>query len=256
MIRLYNYPLSPCGEKVRFALLEKRLVFDETEIDLTVKQNLQPDFLAINPAGLVPVLRNGKDIVVESTVILEYLEDAFPEVPLRPASPADRAEMRIWTRQVDAILHPAWPSLAWPVLIRPRWLTKSPAEIEALIGAMPDAEKRARQRSMLAHGTDAPEYLASLDVLSHTLDRMESRLEKADWLAGKALSLADLAVLPYVFVADLFGLGKRMFGNRPACAGWYRRIGALPAFGGDLHNLYPSDRLAEVAAVARGLITA
>lgn len=256
MIRLYTYPLSPCAEKVRYVLLEKRLPFEEVVVDLAAKENLRAGFLAMNPAGLVPVLRNGKDVVVESTVILEYLEDSHPAHPLRPTCPADRARMRFWTGHVDEALHPAWPPFAWPVLIRPRWLEKTPAEVEALLAAMPDEKKRARQRSMLALGTAAPEYAASLAVLSDTLDLMESGLGKADWLAGASLSLADLAVLPYVFVADLFGLGDRMFTKRPAAAAWYRRIGARPAFGGDLRGLYPSARLDEIASVAGHLITA
>lgn len=256
MIRLYNYPLSPCGEKVRYVLLEKRLAFEEIMVDLTRKQNLEADFLAMNPSGLVPVLRDGDHDVTESTVINEYLEDAYPDHPLRPDTPADRATMRLWTKHVDEVLHPAWPPLAWPVLIRPRWMEKSAEEVEALLAAMPDARKRERQRSMLALGTDAPEYKASCRTLADTLDRMEAKLVSDSWLAGATLSLADLALLPYVFVADLFGLADWMFAARPACAGWYHRIGARPAFGGDLRGLYPVAQIEDVSSTARHLITA
>ena len=254
MIQLFNYPLSPCGEKVRYVLLEKHLVFEEVVIDLAVKQNLRPDFLAMNPSGLVPVLRDGDDIVVESSVINEYLEDAYPDRPLRPDTPAGRAAMRLWTKHVDEVLHPAWPAIAWPVLIRPRWKEKSAAEVEALLAAMPDGDKRQQQRSMLALGTDAPEYRTSRAILAATLDRIEATLERAPWLAGSTLSLADLAVLPYVFVADLFGLEHGMFADRPACADWYRRLAKRPAFGGGLRGLYPPALTEEVASVAGTLM--
>lgn len=256
MIRLYNYPLSPCGEKVRYALLEKRLAFEEVVVDLAMKQNLEAGFLAMNPSGLVPVLRDGDHLVTESTVINEYLEDAYPGHPLRPDAPAARAAMRLWTKHVDEVLHPAWPPLAWPVLIRPRWMQKSAAEIEALLAAMPDARKRERQRSMLALGTDAPEYKASCTTFAGTLDRMEAKLASEPWLAGATLSLADLALLPYVFVADLFGLADWMFVTRPACADWYNSIAARPAFGHDLRGLYPPARIEDVTSIAVHLITA
>jgi glutathione S-transferase len=225
-------------------------------VDLAMKQNLESDFLAMNPSGLVPVLREGDHVVTESSVINEYLEDAYPGRPLRPDTPAARAAMRLWTKHVDEVLHPAWPPLAWPVLIRPRWMKKSAAEIETLLAAMPDGRKRERQRSMLALGTDAPEYRASCMIFAGTLDRMEARLVSDSWLAGATLSLADLALLPYIFVADLFGLADWMFASRPACADWYQSIGARPALGDGLRGHYPPAQIEEVTSTAGHLITA
>ena len=253
MIELYNHPLSPCGEKVRFALLEKGLPFREVVVDLAEKENLRAEFLALNPRGLVPALRDGATVVVESSVINEYLDDAYPAPPLRPSRPGDRARMRVWTKLVDERLHPAWPALAWPVLIRPRWLGKSAGEVEAMLAAMPDPRKRERQRAMLALGTETPEYRASRGVLKDVLDEMERTLAADPWLAGEALSLADLSLLPYVFAAELFGLGPWMLEDRPRCAAWYRRLCDRPAFGGDLRRLYPSPWLERVEAGLRSL---
>ena len=67
-IEVYNYPLSPCGEKVRMALAEKELPFVDIDVDLGSKANLKPDFLRLNPRGLVPVLAHGGTVVADSTV--------------------------------------------------------------------------------------------------------------------------------------------------------------------------------------------
>ena len=82
-IEVYNYPLSPCGEKVRFALAEKSLPFLDRHVDLGSKENLGPDFRRLNPKGLVPVLLDDGVAVADSTVILEYIEDRWPQHPLR-----------------------------------------------------------------------------------------------------------------------------------------------------------------------------
>lgn len=250
MMRLFNYPLSPCGEKVRYVLLEKRLAFEEVVVDLAAKANLESAFLALNPSGLVPVLQDGTRLIRESSVINEYLEDAYPDPPLRPADPVDRATMRLWTKEVDEILHPVWPSIAWPVLIRPRWLEKSPAEIEAMLTAMPDSAKRERQRAMLESREEPPEYKAALAVFAARLDRVEAALGQNDWLAGETLSLADLSMLPYLFVGELVGFSDWMLGGRPGCTDWYRRLARRPAFADGLHSLYPSVELERIRSAA------
>ena len=103
-IELFSAKGVPYAQRVHLALLEKRLDFLHTEIDLANK----PDwFLVISPLGEVPVIRHEDRFVADSMVILEYLEEVFPNPPLRPADPAMRALMRFWIGFADEKLGPA-----------------------------------------------------------------------------------------------------------------------------------------------------
>ena len=93
MIELYHNWNSTCSLKVRIALAEKGLAWQGHHLDLKALQQLEPAFLELNPAGMVPVLVHDGAVINESMVINEYLDDAFPEVPLRPADPPSRARM-------------------------------------------------------------------------------------------------------------------------------------------------------------------
>ena len=153
-LRLYNYPLSPCGEKVRFALAEKGIAYEYRNVDLGAKENLTPRFLALSPNGYVPVLEVDGTPFVESTVINELIDENWPLPPLKPERPGDRAEMRLWTKLVDERLQPAWPGIAWPILVRPAWQAKSPQMVEDMLAKLPDPARRERQRRMYQEGID------------------------------------------------------------------------------------------------------
>ena len=96
MLELYHHNISVCAQKVRLALHEKGIDWEGHHIDLMKGEQTSPEYLAINPRGVTPTLVHDGNPVIESTIILEYLEDAFPELPLRPASALSRARMRVW----------------------------------------------------------------------------------------------------------------------------------------------------------------
>lgn len=249
-IEVYNYPLSPCGEKVRMALAEKELPFVDIDVDLGSKANLKPDFLRINPKGLVPVLAHGGTVVADSTVILEYIEDTWARNPLRPALPLDRARMRRWTKHVDEILHPAWPGIAWPILVRPKWLAKPPGDVEAMLAALIDPRRRERQRRLYEEGLAAADCQQSIAVLHATCSDMEEALAGSSWLASESYSLADVALLPYFVALEIFGL-EDLFRSHARVSDWYDRACARPCFKGHPRTMISAERLAEVAGYAR-----
>ncbi len=78
-LRLFNTARSPFGRKVRIILAEKDLAFEEVAVDL---QDRSPEFVAVSPLGKVPVLVDGETAIFDSTVVVEYLEDAFPTPPM------------------------------------------------------------------------------------------------------------------------------------------------------------------------------
>ena len=107
MLELYHYDRSTAAQKVRIALAEKCLEWESRIVNtkVGVREHLRPEYLRLNPRGLVPTLVHDGQPIPESQVILEYLEDAFPERPLRPRDLVERARMRLWTKRIDEGLH-------------------------------------------------------------------------------------------------------------------------------------------------------
>ena len=101
MLTLYHNNMSSCSQKVRLALAEKDLDWEGRHLDLRAGDTQTAEYLKLNPKGVVPTLDHDGRIVRESNVILEYLEDAFPDPSLRPADAHDKADMRLWMKRLD-----------------------------------------------------------------------------------------------------------------------------------------------------------
>ena len=117
MLELYHYEPGANSAKPMICLKEKGLDFVSHYIDLHAFEQHSPEYVAINPNGQVPALIHDGKIITESTVINEYLDDVFPEVPLRPADAYERAQMRIWSKFVDEYYCPALSLIGWHHMI-------------------------------------------------------------------------------------------------------------------------------------------
>jgi glutathione S-transferase len=230
MLELWHATHSTCSQKVRLCLAEKRLPWKSHFVDLRRFQHLEPEFLALNPAAMVPVLKDGGQVIRESLVINEYLDDAYPEPRLRPRGALERARMREWTLYVAE--EPTWavkvPS--FQKNIRPELAGKyGAAEIEAIAAKMPSRETAARWVTAVTQGFSQAEISASMERLARTLDRMEGTLAGGPWLAGEEYSLADVDMAPFVHRIASLGEGA-LIEARPGVADWYRRMRAREAF--------------------------
>jgi glutathione S-transferase len=230
MLELWHATHSTCSQKVRICLAEKRLPWKSHFVDLRRFQHLEPGFLELNPAAMVPVLRDGADVIRESLVINEYLDDAYPDPRLRPRGAAQRARMREWTLYIAE--EPTWavkvPS--FEKNIRPELSARlSGSEIEAIAARMPNRETAGRWVKAVKEGFSPAEIQASVERLARTLDRMERALDAGSWLAGEDYSLADVDMAP--FVHRIASLGEQaLIEARPRVADWYRRMRAREAF--------------------------
>lgn len=95
MIKLYDFKSSPNCQRVKVVLAEKNLPYEIVSIDLTKKEQKNPDYLKMNPYGKVPVLTDDSTELYESLIINEYLEEKYPNPPLMPKDPAKKAKGRI-----------------------------------------------------------------------------------------------------------------------------------------------------------------
>jgi glutathione S-transferase len=101
MLKLYAAAISPYVQKVKMVLFEKKLEFETETLDLLAQEQLEPEYLKLNPFHRVPLLRDGSAVLFESTAIGEYLEEKYPSPPLLPHDLVLRAEARAWEDASD-----------------------------------------------------------------------------------------------------------------------------------------------------------
>ncbi len=231
MIKLYTHPQSPCAQKVRIVLKEKELTWEPVHVDLPNKENLRPEYLKLNPLGVVPTLVHDDKPVIESSIICEFLDDLAPAPPLRPADPHLTAQMRFWMKHIDTKLHPSCGALQWPLVMRPGLMAKNEDEREALLAKIPEKPRRERQRRLVKMGLDAPDVADAVGVYRGTVIDMENALAGAGpWLLGVEFSLADCAMAPYFQTLVQFGWQALYADDCRHVAGWVDRMMSRPSY--------------------------
>lgn len=229
MLELYHNAISTCSQKVRLVLAHKNLEFESHEIDLLSGGQHDPEYVKLNPNHVVPTLVRDGEVFIESSLINEYLEDAFTEVPMLPADAAGRHAVRLWAKRLDEKVHPSTGVVTFAIGPRKALLQQPDEKREANINAIPDPARRALRRSVLEHGVQAPEFAGALAVMIDLLDRLQNALANDEWLGGSAFSLADAGVLPYVLRLDALAMTP-LIEARPKVADWYARVQGLPAY--------------------------
>jgi glutathione S-transferase len=232
-MELYHFPFSACSQKARPVLAEKGLDFVSHEVDIISGGNHDPAYIKPNPNHVVPTLVHDGRPLIESTLINQYLDEAFLDPPLLPADPLGRHRARLWAQRLDDKVRPAAAVVTFSVGPRNIVLQQPPELREANLAAIPDPVERAARRSVIEHGVDAPEFAGALRTMIGLLDQMEAALQgrPQGWLGGPSYGLADAAVLPYVLRLDHLGMTALVAEPaRPADADWYARSCARPSF--------------------------
>jgi glutathione S-transferase len=197
MISVYDHPLSPYGQKVKIALREKGVAFETVSPGGLGAGGAAGAFIEANPRAEVPTLVEGEVAVFDSTVILEYLEDAYPTPALLPASPADRARVRMIEEVMDTHFEP----INWG-LSELRWFKRATGEEAAKI------EAAAARQTAGFHAW------------------LERQLGEREWFNGAAFGWGDLAVVPFLN-------GSAGQGHPPPegskLAAWLARANARPS---------------------------
>lgn len=227
---LYNAPQSTCSQRVRFVLHAKGIPFEEHKLDLFTGDQLKPDYLAINPNGVVPTLLHDGVPIVDSAVIIEYLDELRPEPePLRPANLIDLAHLRSLMRFIDEVPTPAVRVPTYNIAFLPHYRDMSEADFAALAESKP--LRKDFLLSMGRSGFPERDMSAALDRLRRAVVRMDEVLAArgGPWLMGAQLTLADISLMPIVVRMDDINLG-RLWSDRPAIPRWLDRIRAHPAF--------------------------
>jgi glutathione S-transferase len=255
VIELYHHGSSVCAAKVRFVLGEKGISWEGHYIDILTGDQFSPAYLKLNPKAVVPTLVHDGRVIVESTVINEYLDDVFPDVALKPADAHRRADMRLWTKAVDEDLHPACAEVTFSSCHRHIIKRLPPDEYEAFLDSTPAQSVtprwHARKKELVALGFDAPGLAATYRLYDGYLGKMETTLAGQSWLAGDTFSLADIAMTPYVNRLDMLGMAPLWTRSRPRVADWFERIKGRPAFKPALLDWCPPDLTADLNTFGR-----
>jgi glutathione S-transferase len=229
MIELYHAEPASNSLKVLLCLEEKGLAFVNHFVDLWAFEQHEPEFLEINPDGQVPVLIHDGTVITESTVINEYLDQVFPEPPLRPADPPGCARMRVFTKYVDESLRPALSQISWQRMIHTITDELTPEQFAAKLARIPRDEKREKWRIAAAQGYTDEQLAGCRRTLREGIGKMEAALAQAPWLAGETYSLADIACFSMtVLMPARYGdfMNERM---SPGVMEWQARMMARPA---------------------------
>jgi glutathione S-transferase len=250
-LELYHHGSSACAAKVRLALAEKGLAWESRYVDILKGEQFRPEFLALNPKAVVPVLVHDGAVIVESTLICEYLDECFPANPLYPAAPLARARAREWTKAVDEELHPACSAITYVVSHRHTILRNGIGSFEEFVGDAPreGAAARLLKWQWIQLGLDAPGAADKIRLYEAYLQQMERSLSRSGWLAGERFTMADIAMAPYLNrLAALAMEGLWENGRLPRVADWFARVRARPTFEPAFLSWLPADLAREMRA--------
>ena len=250
MLTLYDGTTSVCAIKVRLTLAEKGLSWESRTLDLRRGDQFDAEYLKLNPGAVVPTLIDGPDVIIESSVIMQYLEDLAPTPTLLPTSPIDRARLRLWLKRIDDPTHPACGVLTHATAFRQSFLSKSAEEQKAHFEKMPDPARRARQQAVYRDGLDAPIVASAVHTYDKLLADMEAALENAPWLVGTSYSLADAAATPYITRIDNLGLLDVWAPTRPRVIDWFARIQERGSFKAAVTDYFTEKDAAQLAGIA------
>ena len=197
MLTLYDHPLSPYAQKVKIALREKGQTYEAMSPGGLGAGGAQGAFLAANPRAEVPTLVDGDTAVFDSTIILEYIEDRWPTPALLPATPAERARVRM----LEEVMDTHFEAINWG-LSEIYWFKRAEGDLaQALIAKA---------------GEQTQSFFAWLEV----------QLGDREWFNGETFGWGDLAVAPYLN-------GSVGHGNPPTkgtrLSDWLTRANARPS---------------------------
>lgn len=232
MLTLYHFWSSTCSRRIRICLAEKRIPWESHHIDIVHKrENTEPWYVAMNPNGVVPTLKHDDKVIIESNLILQYLDEVFPDIPLRPTAPHLIAEMRLWMERFESIIHRNVNIISYNKRHVPRMARYSEEEQREIIAKIPEPVKQAEMIRRLENGVSEAEEKAAENNLSYCLDLIEAKLQDGPWLIDGTFSLADISVAPFIERFEANGLMNLVdFSKRPKLGDWWTTFQARSSY--------------------------
>jgi len=230
MMILHHAWQSSASRRVRLCLAEKHIEYESHLVNLAKLEQHSPEYLKLNPNGVIPALIHDGRPLHESGTICEYLDEVFPDPPLRPQDPYDRALMRNWIRHIDGCIGNLI-IFNWSRHLQQVAQQWTDDELADVLKKIPSKERQeAWRRAARKPYTEAERGEARAKLVT-LLDRMEEAMEASGWLAGDSYSIADIAAVPFVKRIDEEIAPEQVTAAyHPRVCAWWAAIQARPAF--------------------------
>lgn len=228
MIELYFFHGATCGLKARIAFAEKGVAYEGHAVNRPYLRT--PDYLKLNPNGVVPTIIHDGEVLRESSVIINYLDDAFEGPALKPDDALGAARTWWWMKRADECLTMIG-ILTYTVSLRPGIIaTKTPEELEEYIEGTPNPAAKESRRKMIEMGFDNPAFPIALKGLDMMLADMEDALNKHEWLAANSYGLADISLTSLIERMSELQCHEMWENDRPKVTAWWEKIKARPSY--------------------------
>ena len=231
-LELYHSDHSTCSQKVRICLAEKGLDWESHVLHFQTGDHLTPEYLKLNPNGVVPTLVHDGEPLIESSVIVEYLDEMFPEPSLVPSDPMQRGRLRAWMRYMEEVPTPAVRVPSFNRVFRPlRYENATQEEFEARIARMP-LRKAFYRRMGRIDGFSQDEMDNALAQIRQTCERIDAAIKAngGPWIMGAQYTLIDVTLTPLIQRMADMGYDYLWKDDLPDMVGWFDRVRARPSF--------------------------
>jgi glutathione S-transferase len=249
MLKLFTAHNSICTQKVFLTLIEKGLPWTSHYVDLFNNEQYRPDYLKLNPKGVVPTLIHDDHAIIESTLICEYLDQTFPEPPLAPASAYARSQMRRWSKHIDEGVFEATREISFSAMFRDKMKGMTQEQRDGRFRNIGDPGRRARMISTYEQGCDSPFVEQGIFAFEKLFQEMEDALAPGqEWLVGADFSLGDINVIPFAARLHYLNLLDVWIGDRPRVRAWWQRAQLRPSFSTAIAELLSREQIEAMSA--------
>jgi GSH-dependent disulfide-bond oxidoreductase len=229
MLTLYHWEPNANSGKPMLTLAEKGVEYRSHYLDLLKFDQHQPEYLKINPDGTIPALVHDERVFIESTPMMEYIDEEFDGPPLKPRSAVERWRMRWWMRFFDAYFGPSLSMIGWSVFVGPAARQRDPLELCAAIDRIPLESRRVAWRKALFNEFTEAELAESRRRVAFAVDVLERHLSERTWIAGETYSLGDINGFNLGYALPLSQPERCNDARTPRIMEWLRRIYERPA---------------------------
>jgi glutathione S-transferase len=244
VLKLYTAQNSICTQKVFLTLNEKGLEWSSEYIDLFKNEQYRPEYLQLNPKGVVPTLIHDGRPIIESTLICEYLDETFPNPSLLPSSPYDRARVRLWSKHIDEGVFEATREISFSAMFRDKMKSMTEEQRNGRFKNIGDPGRRARFISTYEEGVDSIYVEQGVFAFESMFQEMERDLSSGqEWLVGPDYSLADVNLIPFVARMEYLDLLDVWTADRPLVQDWWTRAKSRPSFSNAIAKLLTPDQI-------------
>ena len=232
MLELYYFENSICSERALMAFAEKSVTdWVPHHIHLFEHQQFDPEYLKLNPKAQVPTLVHDGEIIRESSLIADYLDDLYPHPPLKPTKVSEVAQMREWIKESDEAGYEGVASLSFVIVFRAKLMAMSETARESYWAGQTVLERTQRQQSCVFEGLNSSYALRAIATWERVFSKLnETMSDDRSWIMGEQFTLADLNLAPFVARLDGLKLVKPWLAEYPHAQKWWSAVKKRPSY--------------------------